>query len=66
MLAETETHSGGYGEGGEGRSIEDVMETTSCQEVDYINDTYWFRYVDRIVGESRAQRWSPLGYVIGY
>lgn len=40
MLAETEIHSGGHGEGGEGRSVEDVMEADPWQKVGYINDTY--------------------------
>jgi hypothetical protein len=30
------------------------MEAGSWQEVGYINDTYSFRYVDKIVGGSRC------------
>lgn len=56
MLAETEAHCGGHGKDGEGRSI-DVMEARradSWQEVGYINATYWFRYVGKVVGGSRC------------
>jgi hypothetical protein len=34
--------------------MEGVMEADSWQEVDYINETYCFRYVDKVVGGSRC------------
>lgn len=53
MSAETETHIGGHGEGGEGRSIGDMMGADSWRKVGYINGAYWIRYVDKISIERR-------------